>query len=578
MVSGEIVPVEGMQPEVHGNREPRRIRYSVAAFHFLKDKRMDDLFYKPHVEPTRDYHSNAVILHERVTNVPETSDTPEHPLTQTVRDLEETVDKLLQVRQITTLLPEQIVKTIDYILDTLIFQAEVEKDEIITIIENDPPAPETPEDPEGGIIKPAYDKSYPIKENNDELDNEEDTVWPEMIGSGFNFEVVPAKNIWELANEQYLQDSCAIKKLFVNEYNGYLESYIYQLMTTMDEAGVSVPETLNVAFEGETVSGIGTEYQHLSDLIVRNQIALNEMTGLFQKTHDSYTTNSILTAWDIASQTRIRYLKERYSSTAAANYIEMCDKNLLQASRDTYEDRYVQTRNEVYRFLHSAAVLSGDMLNLHLASNLAKCSLLKKGVNIFAKKEYANEQFENTTSTKLDNLEDKARAAVGGNTTVTSGTITNSTTSNSNTASDGTSTGTTNKETKTPQAKDTIAPSTNIISNQESKSNGIDITKLVVGGGIGGSVKNSGNDLFGINKVLKDSVDNINKAVSSKIDTEIKNATTAVNTYLNNKVDLSFVKNNTKKAASGEIKNSGKTAKAAQTDPTKEKEKKGQGV
>ena len=402
-----------------------------------------DLFYKPDIQPTRDYRSDGVILQEE----PDNSIQVEQK--QQLNDIEEayirnveTIERLLRIRQVTPLLPSKIVETINQILDIVITGAWLDnEDSIRTIIEEDGGyiyiPPEKEEEEIEDIWHPdetkeekvtIYTKKEEEPEQQTESEQETDEVqtsssqnadewdWPELTSSGYELEIEENKNIWDYSNDQYLVDQSLIREAFSKEYNDIIEPYIYQLLTAMDEAGVTSPESLNFEYEGETVTGVSEDNQHLNDIIVRNQIALNEMSDMFAKTHDLNQTSATLSSYDVIAQERTRYFKEKYNEAAAQNYIDMYDKNLLAAARREYTAKYTAARANTYKFLHSAVAISESMLALALASNLAKCSLIKKGVNIFAKKEYKNESVSNSTSTdkqeKSNTNENKATDTV----------------------------------------------------------------------------------------------------------------------------------------------------------------------
>ena len=472
-----------------------------------------DLFYRPHVEPTRDYHSDGIIPHENVTN----TSTPE-PLNRPYTRAEETytrnintADKLLRIRAVLPLLPEKVVPIITQIVDYMIGKIWLDNIGPIStaILEEGgypgitTPPPESTEETIPPITAfvddyPSYHppaanetkvsaelETYKIPTSGDP-DEDDDYEWPEMESSGFEIEVEENKNIWEMAQDQYMEDSSHMKEMFALSYNEILEGYIYQLMTAMDEAGVDSPESLNLKYEGETVTGISENDQHLNDIIVRNQEIINDMSDLFQLTHDLYTTQEVMGAFDAIAQERVRYLKERYKEASAQSYLEMYDKNLLAASRDQYDARYIYARTEAYKFLNSASALSGDMLQHALAANLAKCSLLKKGINIFAKKEYENETYSNGTVEK----EQK------------------------------------NKDAKKEEAKDKQEEKekvTDTKASEQKKKADVDLDTLMVGGGIGGAVKN-------VKEKTKQTAKETTKTTNSSGTVKIETAAAQINT------------------------------------------------
>lgn len=408
----------------------------------------EDLFYRPHIEPTRDYRSDGVILHEEVENVPsieirEDLTEPEKAYQRNVQS----VERLLRIRQITPLLPKKIVDVINTIIDVTVIDAIIEnEDPIKTIIEDEDVVivipEETTEDETKEIeVKFITKTTEDIEEENTSEDSTKDTYevptakytdedddyeWPDMTSSGFNIETEENDNVWDQADKQYLIDKSIIREDFSKEYNDVMESYVYQLLPVLDEAGVENPEILNEEYEGESVTGISEDNKYLNDIIVRNQLRLTELTDMFEKTHDLNNTCAILGAFDVVSQERTKYLKEKYKEAAAQNYLEMYDKNLLAAVREEYSEKYVKARSNAYKFFHSAVVISKDMLNLALMSNIAKCSLIKKGVDIFKKKDYENTTASNSTQTTKN-------STIGQQTTVTKATDTSQKESSSTT-------------------------------------------------------------------------------------------------------------------------------------------------
>ena len=369
------------------------------------DEKDLSLLYRPEINIERDYRSNGVVLHELPTNEPEVTQqtTPDIPddITKAITTAKETVEKLICIRKITPVLPTLIQPTINDFLDTV----------IIWTGNTIPPLENAKEEKEEKPDEEKHEVPGAISDEGTVDTEQSDDEWPTMTSSGFVFDVIKNKDIWDLARDQYLLDSVAMQEDFADEFNNVMEGYVYQLVSAMDEVGLDAPEYLNVEYEGQTVSGIPTNYQHLNDIIVRNQ-DVNEYADIFRKTHDEFETYRILATYDIASQERIRYLKEKYKEETAANYIEMYDKNYLAKSRDEFEAKYVAARTNVYKLLHSASQITKETLAAQLELAISKCSLLAKEVNIFAKEEYENIAYENSTAGKT-----KTASNTAGNTT-----------------------------------------------------------------------------------------------------------------------------------------------------------------
>lgn len=448
------------------------------------DEKDLSILYRPQVDIERDYRSDGVILHEPVTN-----ETPEQKQERTVpevqTDLEEARDraaevvrKLIRIRKITPVLPTDAQETVNDLLDTVIVWTGMEIPKLEEIIEQDKAKPdeEKYEIPGNDVTVPEHiEEEEPSVESLDETETESessDNEWPVMTSSGFVFNVIKNKDSWDLAYDQYLLDSTEIQEDFAEEFNNVMEGYVYQLVSAMDEIGLDAPEYLNMPYEGESVTGVPTNYQHLNDIIVRNQDTVSDLCDIFRKTHDEYTTYGILAAYDVASQERIRYLKEKYKDETAANYIEMYDKNYLAKSRDEFEQRYVTARTNVYKLLHSASQITKEILAAQLELAISKCSLLNKEVNIFAKKEYENMEYANSTQGTVKDVSDTSKSQGVTETT--------------------------------PQAKD------------KNKVGDINIEQFTIGGGFGGAIKNNVKTVQNKTKEAETGAENAKKKAQQK--------------------------------------------------------------
>ena len=351
------------------------------------DEQELSILYRPRINIERDYHSDGIIQHEPVQNIPEEvieeqkliPDIPT-PLEQVATEARQTAAQLLRIRNITEVLPPPIQDTTQKLIDTVITTTLVDLIEVEDIEK-----------------EKKYDVYPSTEEEPDETETEPDD-WPVMTSSDFTFVVEENKDVWDLAREQYLSDSIAMANMFSEAYNDKLQGYVYQLISAMDEIGLTDIAMLNQPYEGESVTGIPPNYQHLNDIIAREQEVLSDYADLFRKTHDSNATQTIFTAFDVISQERVRYLKEQYANKPADSYIDVYDRDYLADSRTEYERKYVAARTNVYKFLRSAVEMSAAMFDAHLRLAISKCSLLAKDVNIFAKKEYEVETVSNGTA------------------------------------------------------------------------------------------------------------------------------------------------------------------------------------
>ena len=343
----------------------------------------NNIFYRPQVEIDRNYKTDGVI--DKIT--PEES--PEESKSTSNQDLltkaEKVTDALIRVRKVLPILPEGLPNILQDIIDNLIFQTEIEKDKLIEIIDEENPIETTT--PEG--------ESEPIDKPEPIIDDD-GFIWDDPEPLDYTITVVKTKLNDQMALEQYLKDSIYIKEDFIKNLNDVLQDYIYPLISMMDESGVGSIQYLNLSYDGTSVSGYDDNDQHLNDTIVRNQLINEEQIRLFNKTHDANTTLSVLMAFDLAAQQRIRYYSEQYD-LGVSNFTEMYRRMTLEKARKAYEYRYANARKNVYKYLNSAVRISDDLLKLALDEKASKCYLLTQDINIFARKEYEAVAYENST-------------------------------------------------------------------------------------------------------------------------------------------------------------------------------------
>lgn len=349
---------------------------------------MDDIknniFYRPEVDIERNYDTTGVI--PKVTPEPAeepVTPTPEQKLMERAEIVE---NKLLRIRGVLPMLPNGVPEILRDIVDKLIFQTEDEKDKIENI-------PENPEEERTEI-----NEANPQPPDDSEIIiDDEGFIWNEPEPDTYTIKVIKCKSNPELALEQYLKDSLDIKEDFINKMNEVMEDYIYPIISVMNESGVPSIQYLNMEYDGACVTGYVNDDRHLNDIAATNQTLIDEQTRLFQKTHDANTTFAILMAFDVTAQERIRYYEENYN-LGITNFVSMYRRNTLEKIRNTYNYKYRKARNNVYKYLNSAAEATRKILKNALDANTAKCYLLTQDVNIFARTEYQAVAYENATN------------------------------------------------------------------------------------------------------------------------------------------------------------------------------------
>jgi len=363
-----------------------------------------DIFYRPQLEIEHDYSTDGSILHDSAdTTTPESNKTTNESL---LEKSQKVVEQMLQIRKVLPVLPKDTADIIQDIIDKLIIQSELEQDQLDEIIEQ-----EKKDEKEDKFVD-VYEnetESEPEPEESIIVD-EDDFIWGDPAPNDITIKVIRCKSNAELAQDQYLKDSIYIKEDFANELNLVLQNYIYPLLTIMDESGIGQVEYLNLEYDGSSVTGYDSNDAHLNDTIVRNQVVLDESVKLFRKTHDANTTLSMITSFDVIAQERIRYYGEEYD-LAISKFLDTYKRNILEKNRQEYDSKYLQAKTNMYKYLNSAVIITSDMLKNNLDTNSAKCYLLTKNINIFAKKEYEEAGYSNATNSSVNELDPEVKKA-----------------------------------------------------------------------------------------------------------------------------------------------------------------------
>ena len=266
----------------------------------MNEDLLKNIFYRPEVSIERDYSTDGTIDHYSPEPVQET--VKPTPIQNLLTKAEEVTDALIRIRNVLPALPNQMPEILENIVDNLIFQTEIEKDELIDI----------PDEPITETVDNNDISEDGVTPDEEPYIDDEGHIWGASQPLDYVITVVKHKNNSQLAQEQYLKDSIYIKEEFATRLNNVLQDYLYPLVTTMDESGVGNIEYLNIEYDGTSVTGYGSDDKHLHDLIVRGQIVNGERERLFVKSHDAITTQSIIMAFDVCAQERVRYYTENY--------------------------------------------------------------------------------------------------------------------------------------------------------------------------------------------------------------------------------------------------------------------------
>lgn len=424
----------------------------------------NNIFYRPELNIEKNYQSDAKVLY---TNTGATTDSSfSNNLTedalyidtsenldpqikkygprcnnQAVLDKnEEVLENLISIKNILPILPTNtsLQEVLDDIVEKLIFQTIIEQEKLKELVKQDliddknntylittvtgalnstntkddsisstsnSTNSTASEDNNSNISKPSETEvSTSSTKNENVIIDGFELGFPEPMGMTINY--IECKPEGKMALEQYIKDSTLIKEEFTMKMNGAIQKYLYPITTFINDAGVSKLEYLNYEYDGEAVTGYDLNSTHLHDSIVKNQIILNEKSKMFEKTHDSDTTLSTITAFDIIAQERINYYTEsKLKNSEIKNYLELFKNELLEKSQMMYDYKYRKAKINMYKYLNSAVIITSDILEKCLDSNISKCYLLTKDVNIFARKEYDSI----VNSTKAENNSDESK-------------------------------------------------------------------------------------------------------------------------------------------------------------------------
>ena len=97
----------------------------------MKEDLLKNIFYRPEVSIERDYSTDGTIDHYTPEPIQET--VKPTPIQNLLTKAEEVTDALIRIRNVLPALPNQIPEVLENIIDNLIFQTEIEKDELIDI-------------------------------------------------------------------------------------------------------------------------------------------------------------------------------------------------------------------------------------------------------------------------------------------------------------------------------------------------------------------------------------------------------------------------------------------------------------
>lgn len=353
----------------------------------------NNIFYRPNVEIDRDYSTDGAIKNElvRQEESPAAQDVSSVKLERLKEKTKETVDELLKIRDVIEVLPLDLPKIINGIIEPLIILNELNALELDDIIERD----YIDQLNEVGVETfPSGIENYKKESPNGVIETTEEDV-PDF---DIIVKTIAAKPISSQCREEYLRDITDITSEFSRNLNGAMQGYIYPLSTILNELGLDSPDYLNFEYEGEAVKDIPLNLAHLNDRIVIQEAVTAEQNALMVKTHSTSAILDAINAFDAAEALRERYYNESYNMDISSD-LDIFNNNLLQKSRESSEEAYRQAKINLFKLLDSSVELMKDISSKKLEAQQAKAILLKNGVNIYEHKIFETTGVNNAAGT-----------------------------------------------------------------------------------------------------------------------------------------------------------------------------------
>lgn len=205
------------------------------------------------------------------------------------------------------------------------------------------------------------------------------------------------KSLVEIAQESYKKDQIDLQKFYLQKMRMALQRYFHHLLSLTAELGLSNPDMLTKKYDGDSVTGVGANFKHLHDTIVRSQIQRAQKVRLSKKMANADLTMTHMRAWHAAEKERERYYTEAYGN--AETFVNSESNALLRQARSDYDAAYKLSLYNMYKYLDASVKLTEDILDHTLIEAKAKAKLTKEGVDIFKTKEVTVTKDNNAVQT-----------------------------------------------------------------------------------------------------------------------------------------------------------------------------------
>nr|DAJ47697.1 MAG TPA: hypothetical protein [Caudoviricetes sp.] len=337
------------------------------------DKEKENLLYRPILEPSKYYKSDADIEH-LIEDIPEASPFEEEPeFDERPKEIQESLESIEDL--VKRALPPQL----------RFFGETIEKlHKRSKIVWKNGKIPDRKKEE---YKPPEYKSKEPFRKR--EITRDKYSVTkdvPSLFPSAppVNIKLEIPRTLVQLIQDDYNRDQIELGQYYTHQIRIIMQKYFQQMLTTMADCGLSDMNDLTDDFDGDYVNvPKGKNLEHLRDGVVRSQIIRNQKIRLFKKTHSVDNTLMHLRSWHAAEQQRERYYQEKYGDSGT--YIDSHSNALLREARADYDSAYKSSLYDMYKYLNSSAVNLGDILNMTVKEAQAKGAMLKAGVDIFDK-------------------------------------------------------------------------------------------------------------------------------------------------------------------------------------------------
>lgn len=304
-----------------------------------------DIFYTPEIDYDRNYDSAGYI-----NNIDYTEETVSEEFPES--------DIIEEINLILTLLPDDMKDIVNKPLSII----ETIHDELKNI--KDKPIIKEEEFITGEIKDEDNDVEFP----GDFFRKDED---PFIIK-------VNNKDRLSAIKDTYDYDLACIITDYTNKLKATLNEYINNVLIALKNVDTTMYEKILNPYTLST-DKVNKDLKHLSDLIIRSQIAREMNMRLHDKLFSIDKTISHIRACKIGVEQKLRYYEAEYQEESGFN--DFLSNRFLENSRKMYDEKYKQNFFNLYKYLNSSVILLNECFKLLINEAQAKIILIEKEGN-----------------------------------------------------------------------------------------------------------------------------------------------------------------------------------------------------